>query len=228
MAAPNKGELEKLLIKAYSEADYSGAAVAEFKVDFNPQEYGQVYDVDYERQQGEGSTGSPVVFRKIKPQEYRFKLMFDGTGTCGEKVEVYDRIQEFFSVTGYDGEIHRPRYLKLLWGKLESKCVLLKADITYKLFYSDGRPLRAIMDATFSENVDDSTRTAEANDQSPDLMRRVTVKDGDTLPLLCYRAYGDISHYLEVADVNGLDDFRHLQAGQQLVFPPLAKAHNDQ
>lgn len=224
MAAPNKGELEKLLIKAYAEADYSGKPVAEFKVDFNPQEYAQVYDVEYQRQQGEGTTGSPVVFRKIKPQEYKFKLMFDGTGTCGEKVEVYDRIQEFFKVVGYDGEIHRPRYLKLLWGKLESKSVLLKADITYKLFYSDGRPLRAIMDATFSENTDDSTRVAEANDQSPDLMRRVTVKEGDTLPLLCYRAYSDQNYYLQVAQVNELDDFRSLQVGQQLVFPPLEKA----
>lgn len=226
MAEPNKGELEKLLIKAYSEADYSGEPVAEFKVDFNPQEYGQVYDVEYQRQQGEGTTGSPVVFRKVKPQEYKFKLMFDGTGASGEKVEVYDRIQEFFSVVGYDGEIHRPRYLKLIWGKLESKCVLLKADITYKLFYSDGRPLRAVMDATFSENIDDSTRAAEANDQSPDLMRRVTVVAGDTLPLLCYRAYGDQSYYLQVAEANGLDDFRRLQVGQQLVFPPLEKGTN--
>lgn len=226
MAAPNKGELEKLLIKAFSAADYSGKPVAEFKVDFNPQEYGQVYDVEYQRQQGEGTTGSPVVFRKIKPQEYKFKLMFDGTGTCGEKVEVYDRIQEFFKVVGYDGEIHRPRYLKLLWGKLESKCVLTKADITYKLFYSDGRPLRAVMDATFSENTDDNTRVAEANDQSPDLMRRVTVKEGDTLPLLCFRAYGDQSLYLQVAEVNGLDAFRNLQTGQQLVFPPIEKSAN--
>ncbi len=228
MAEPNKGELEKLLIKAYSAADYSGEPVAEFKADFNPQEYGQVYDVEYQRQQGEGTTGSPVVFRKVKPQEYRFKLMFDGTGTCSEKVEVYDRIQEFFSVVGYDGEIHRPRYLKLLWGKLESKCVLLKADITYKLFYSDGRPLRAIMDATFSENIDDSTRAAEANDQSPDLMRKVTVKEGDTLPLLSYRIYGDQTYYLKVAEANGLNNFRNLKAGQTLVFPPLEKSANGQ
>jgi hypothetical protein len=223
VAEPNKGELEKLLIRAYAEADYSGAPVAEFKADFNPQEYGQVYDVEYQRQQGEGTTGSPVVFRKVKPQEYKFKLTFDGTGTCGEKVEVYDRIQEFFRVVGYDGEIHRPRYLKLIWGKLESRCVLLKADITYKLFYSDGRPLRAVMDATFSENIDDSTRAAEANDQSPDLMRRVTVKEGDSLPLLCFRAYGEPDYYLEVAAVNNLINFRQLQTGQQLVFPPLEK-----
>ena len=226
MLAPNKGELEKLRIKAYAESDYSGQPVAEFVVDFNPQEYGQVYDVEYKRQQGEGTTGSPVVFRKVKPQEYRFKLMFDGTGTSGPKVEVYDRIQEFFKVVGYAGEIHRPNYLKLLWGKLESKCVLLKADITYKLFYSDGRPLRAIMDATFTENTDDRTRVAEANDKSPDLMRRVTVKAGDTLPLLCYQAYGDQSYYLQVAEVNELDDFRNLQIGQQLVFPPLEKSAN--
>jgi hypothetical protein len=223
MTDTTHGELEKLLIKAYGEADYSGEPVAEFKVFFNPEEYTQVYDVEFERAQGEGTTASPVVFRRVKPQEYRLKFLFDGTGTAGEKIDVYDKIQEFFSVVGYDGEQHRPRFLKVIWGRLESLCVLLKADITYKLFNPDGTPLRAVMEATFTENRDDQSRVAEANDSSPDLTHVRHVKAGDTLPLMAFRIYGDARHYLELARVNGLTTFRTLTPGQRLIFPPLSK-----
>jgi hypothetical protein len=219
----NKGELEKLLIKAYTAPDYSGDPVSEFKVFFNPEEYTRVYDVEFQREQGEGTTGSPVVFRKVKPQEYTLKFLFDGTGVSGEKIDVYETIQEFFQVAGYDGEIHRPRFLKLIWGKLEIKCVLLKAEITYKMFHPDGTPLRAILNATFTENVDDSTRVAEANDSSPDLTHVRIVKEGDTLPLMTYRIYGDFSYYLEVARVNKLKNFRQLKAGERIFFPPMEK-----
>ena len=49
------------------------------------------------------------------------------------------------------------------------------------------------------------------------------VVDGDTLPLLCREIYGSASYYLRVAQVNRLDDFRNLTAGQELIFPPFAR-----
>ena len=58
-----------------------------------------------------------------------------------------------------------------------------------------------------------------ANKSSPDLSHVVTVKAGDTLPLLCYDIYGSSNPYIKVAAVNGLTDFRDLQPGQQLMFP---------
>ena len=36
------------------------------------------------------------------------KFVFDGTGVSGEKIDIHDKIQEFFRVVGYDGEEHRP------------------------------------------------------------------------------------------------------------------------
>ena len=52
--------------------------------------------------------------------------------------------------------------------------------------------------------------------------RRVRlVRAGDTLPLMCYRIYGSAGYYLEVAAVNGIDNFRKLEPGSRVVFPPL-------
>lgn len=219
----SKGELEKLQILAYSEPDYRGAPVGEFRVMFNPEEYTQTYAVDYKETQGAGTTGSPMVFRKIKPQEYTLKLYFDGTGAAVDPEDIYEKIQSFFRLIGYDGEMHRPRFLKLIWGKLESRCVLVKADVVYKMFYPDGTPLRAIMTATFSENVDDKTRVKQENASSPDLTHVRTVKDGDTLMGLTTRIYGDVRYYLAVAEFNGLDHFQTLKPGTRLVFPPIEK-----
>jgi len=49
------------------------------------------------------------------------------------------------------------------------------------------------------------------------------VKEGDNLPLMTYRIYGDPKYYLEVAKANGIANFRKLKAGQMIVFPPIER-----
>ncbi len=219
----DRGELEKLLIYAYTDPKYLGSSVAKYKTFINPEEYKQVYDVEYKEEQGEGTTGSRMVFQKIKPQQFSLKFYFDGTGISGKMDSVQENIKEFFTVVGYDGNIHRPKYLKIIWGTLEFNCILLKAEVTYKMFYPDGKPIRATIDATFAENIDDTTRVAEANDSSPDLTHERIVKEGDTLPSMCYNIYNDHTYYPEVARINKLNDFRNLEVGQKIIFPPLDK-----
>jgi nucleoid-associated protein YgaU len=60
-----------------------------------------------------------------------------------------------------------------------------------------------------------------ADASSPDLSHVVQVRQGDTLPLLCHRIYGDSRYYLKVAQFNGLQQFRSLPPGLRLHFPPL-------
>jgi LysM repeat protein len=219
------GELKKMVIEAFTEADYSGSAAMSFTVMFNPSSYSQKYEVEYEPRQGQGDTASIQVFGNVKPQEYVFEFLFDGTGTAAEKVEVRAKIEDFLQVTGkHEGEIHRPKYLKLSWGSLCSKCVLKSADITYTLFKPDGHPLRAKVKATFAENLVDELRVAEERSSSPDLTHVHEVKAGEHLSLLAHRYYGDASRYLQVARFNNLKSYRRLQVGQRLAFPPIRKA----
>jgi hypothetical protein len=135
---------------------------------------------------------------------------------------VQEKVERFQTVTGYNGNIHRPNYLKIGWGTLTIKrCVLKSASIAYKLFKSSGVPLRAVITASFSDNSDDQTRVAMAQDESPDLTHFRVVKAGDSLPSLCTEVYGDPHLYLRVAQANRLDDFRNLVPGMRLRFPPL-------
>lgn len=215
------GELKKLKIEAFKDLEYNTKA-DEFEVMFNPSSYTQKYEVEYEESQGQGTTGTPQKFGKIKPQEYSFEFVFDGTGASGEKKDVSTEIDKFFTITGkVDGETHRPLYLKISWGSLISKCILKSADITYNLFEPDGYPLRAKVNAVFAENIDDVLRTAKENKSSPDLSHYREIREGENLPLLCYEIYGDSKYYADVAKANGLTDFRNLKPGEIIQFPPI-------
>jgi hypothetical protein len=124
---------------------------------------------------------------------------------------------------GYDGETHEPKFFKLAWGTLVFKGRCTGLTINYKLFNPDGAPIRAVCKVTFKEFKEENLRIAEENPQSPDLTHVRVVKAGDTLPLMCYRIYGDARYYLEVARVNRLANFRRLEPGLELHFPPFVK-----
>jgi len=223
---PDSGTLEKLMIKAYEQPDYSGNPVAEFSAYVNPSEITLGYEIEYDSAQGAGTTNSRMSFKKMKPGDMSLTFFIDGTGARGDKADVQEMVEKFQEVTGYSGTIHRTRYLKVVWGTLQVKrCVLKSASIAYKLFKPDGIPLRAVISATFTDNSDDQTRVAMAQDESADLTHVRVVKAGDTLPALCYSVYGDQGLYLEVARVNRMDNFRRLEPGTQVFFPPLEKHH---
>jgi LysM repeat protein len=216
--------LEKLTIKAYDKADYSGQPIGEFTSFVNPNEITLAYEMEYDAAQGSGSTGSRMNFKKMKPGDMSLTFFIDGTGANGIQLDVQAKIESFQTVTGYNGNIHRPNYLKVVWGTLQVKrCVLKSASIAYKLFKPDGIPLRAIITANFTDNSDDTTRVAMAQDSSPDLTHVRLVKSGDTLPKMCYDIYGDPAYYLDVAMANKLNNFRNLQTGTKIFFPPLEK-----
>ncbi len=220
----DKGTLEKLLIKSYDTPDYTGKPIDQFQAYINPNEISLSYEIEYDSAQGAGTTSSRMTFKKMKPGDLTLSFFIDGTGANGKLVKVQDEIERFQKVTCYNGKIHRTNYLKVTWGTLQVKrCVLKSATIAYKMFQPDGVPLRAVISATFTDNSDDKSRVAMAQDQSPDLTHVRMVKAGDNLPAMCYEIYGDPRFYLEVARANQICDFRRLAPGTQIFFPPLEK-----
>ena len=109
-------------------------------------------------------------------------------------------------------------------GDLGNECTIEELPYLQKQIIRDciagGRP---VITATFTDNSDDKTRVALAQDHSPDLTHVRLVKAGDTLPAMCFKIYGDPRFYLEVARANGLDNFAKLVPGTRVFFPPLQK-----
>ena len=219
-----RGALERLIIQAYEQPDYADSPVRTFEAYVNPNEITLAYEMEYDAAQGSGTTGSRMDFKKVKPGDMSLNFFLDGTGANGVKIDVQEQVEKFQTVTGYNGDIHRPNYLLVAWGTIQVKrCVLKSASIAYKLFKADGTPLRATIAATFVDAVADQTRVALSQDSSPDLTHVRVLRAGDTLAALCAQIYGDPALYLKVARANNLDGVRHLPAGTRVRFPPLRK-----
>ncbi|MGD8777790.1 MAG: hypothetical protein PVH88_02390 [Ignavibacteria bacterium] len=222
------GEIKKFLIEAYRSAEYDGGPVDSYEVLYNPEKYTLKYEILFQDAQGRGTSGSAQVFDKMKPREFNFEFMLDATGVSGVSTDIEFEVDWFLRVCyKLDGDIHRPRYLKLSWGTLISKCVLKSADVTYTLFKPDATPIRAKINATFSENIEDTRRAAEERKSSPDLTHYRQIKDGDRLPIMAYKMYRDKNYYIQLARANKLTNFRNLQTGDTLIFPPVINNNNN-
>ena len=218
------GELEKLLIEAYHDPEYRDKDSNMFVAMFNPEQYSLKYEVESDDSSGSGTSGAAPTFQRLKPQDLNLDFTIDGTGATGKAVDVAVKVREFLSVAyEYQGDEHRPRYLKIVWGSLIFKCVLKTANIRHSLFSSEGKSLRAKITASFTGFIEDNLRAAQEDSSSPDLSHMRVVKDGDTLPLMAYKIYGDARYYLQVARTNNLINFRRLKTGQKIYFPPLTK-----
>lgn len=217
------GELVKLVVMSFDTEARSGAAKETFSVQFNPTSYSRGFEVEYSEQNGAGNTAGAAQFQRIKAGDFALEFTLDGTGVGGgTPADVPARVQDFLRVArDFDGDIHRPRFLKVGWGTLMVKCVLKSVTLNYTLFKPDGSPLRAKISATFTESQDEPLRTAREDRRSADLTRWREIIQGETLPNLAYRHFADETLYARLARFNDLDDFRDLQPGRTLKFPPL-------
>jgi nucleoid-associated protein YgaU len=218
---------KKLTVYAFADKRLE-QKTAEFVLPINPEQYEQTLKVEYDVQPAQGAQGVEGRFKSSAPEELKLDFVFDGTNTvygyAQEGRSVPEQIDALKGVV-YDlqGEIHQPRYLKLVWKDFTFDCILTELKITYTLFDPEGTPLRAKLSCTFLNYRETERRVREEGKSSPDLTHTRTVHDQDNLPLLTHRIYGAPDYYMEVALANNLTSFRRLRTGQTLRFPPLDK-----
>ena len=220
-----------MTITAYSDNEFSSETGDSCTVQINPASYTQEHTIEYNKFQPVGSPGTSTWYKGTPPEKVSFDIYFDGTGAIStsslssllsSSTSVSDQIDTFKSTCfTYNGSIHEPNYLILSWGTLVFKCKLTSLNISYTLFQSDGTPLRAKLSVAFESSISADDIASEADNQSPDLTHFIEIKEGDTLPLICYQIYGDSSYYTEVAEYNNILNFRDLSPGTKLYLPPL-------
>ncbi len=197
-----------------------------FKAQINPAEFSHTREIRYNQRRTQGQTKSPLPFSAVDPDTISFSLVLDGTGAVGGEgpaVEVVNLLDQLSRVVyNYDSSAHEPNHVQVAWGTLIFNGRLQSFSTQFTLFKPSGAPLRARCELSFMGSASNTQANLEANRSSPDLSHSVQVVEGDTLPLLCLRIYGDARYYAEVAAFNGLREFRRLPAGLRLHFPPLS------
>ena len=237
------GQLLKMTLVAYDDAGFKTASGPDlvYTVLINPESYALTYASDISNNNAQGSAESSGSFNQRLPQSLNFKFLFDGTGVIQKggggllsglavpglpvnKPDVMTDFTLFKSVVyQYASDTHQPRFVQLRWGSLIYNCQITSMTITFKLFNPDGTPLRAEADCTFQSVIDPAKLAAVSKAQSPDLTHVRTVIAGDTLSLICFKEYGDSKYYYQIAQFNGLTDFKTLTPGSKIILPPIAK-----
>lgn len=154
-------------------------------------------------------------------------MILDGTGAYAykkdEPIKVIDQLNDLMVNTmQYDGSIHQPPFLKVMWGTLPVfLCRAEAIDVDYKTFNSEGVPVQANVHLLLIEDVDQELSKKQANKESPDLFHEHLVEDGESLALISYYYYADTSHLVKIAEANKLNSLYDIHPGQILTIPPL-------
>lgn len=228
MPGASTGKLVKLTISP-AKIERGGKVTVKqspkFEVMLNPSGYNHQYTISYNQTKTFGQIGTDSKFSAVDAEKVTFDIVLDGTGVVSPgqgAPEVATRIRELNTIAyKYDGNDHQPNHVRLLWSSLIFFGRLDSMSVDYTLFKPSGEPLRAKVKLAFVGFMSKEEQVLKANRSSPDLSHRVLVKEGDTLPLLCYRIYKDASYYQDVATVNNLTNFRDIKPGVWLDFPPL-------
>lgn len=229
----NNGALEKVRICAYTDNTFAGEPVKIFHLPLNPENYSKNLKVETDNRRGHGNQGTDPRYKGTVPEELKIDFIIDGTGavenyryTDPDKVCAKDQLQLFLDVVyRINGQIHRPNFLKVHWGKhLTFSCILSNLEINYQLFEPAGEPLRIKLSTTFLNYLSPKERVERERLGSPDLTHMRQTKAGDRLDLMTHNIYKDTKYLLQVAQANGLTSFRRLDSGVDLHFPPIDKA----
>lgn len=214
----------------------TGNGFETFTAQVNPSSISVKYGVGYGGPDDpqDGSIIPQKKYSGCKTQTVSFELILDGTGILPEnkaiKSSVKDQIELFKKTCYYFvGSEHETPYVKIHWNedslfKYNKQPFFARVesfDVTYTMFSPEGEPIRAKINATFGGTMDPETESSLKDKQSPDLTHMITVKAGDTLPMLCQKIYGNRQMHHEVARINNLISFRHIEPGTELIFPPI-------
>jgi hypothetical protein len=215
--------LVKLKITAYKDEKFSSKA-GDYSVMLNPDAIKWGRNLKYNEKHKANSSKSAPKYIRTDRETLSFDLVIDGTGVVDAgNLDVTDNINKIkHLVYDYDGNIHRPFFVMINWGRnLTFKGLLSGFDTNYSLFKADGSPLRAKLSLKFQSYTDPVTAAKEENKNSPDMTHLIDVVAGDSLVQLSNSVYGTTDYTIQLAAFNGLNKFRKLVPKTQLVFPPI-------
>jgi len=217
--------MANMKIVAYSDEKFSSkVAGGDYEVMLNPEKMQWGKSIQYNEETAIDSSSPSSKYSKTHSEKLSFDLVIDCTGVVdSSRIDLPTEISKLSKVIyDYNGDIHRPNFVIVNWGGgLAFKCVLTSFNLSYTFFKPDGTPLRAKVSLEFSSYIDLTTLARKEKASSPDLTHRITLTDGDSLPQISREIYRSPNYYVQIAQFNGLNKFRRIDAGSSLIVPPL-------
>lgn len=199
---------------------------------FNPTDYSIDRDTTFAEVAIPGLDSPVIQYVRGNGDKMTFELFLDITDTMQDgQVVTGDSVRELFvdpleQLLLKHPELHAPPPVMVLWGNevVMESAVATSLSVKYTLFDTSGRPVRATASLSLREYRTATAQLATTRENSPDVSSLVIVREGDTLPAIAFRAYGDAAQWRPIADANPDVDPLALVPGQGLVVPPIMGA----
>jgi len=223
--AGSSGTLDHARLEVYEPGEkpgQTGAFRETIKFQFNPKELTITKGVKWDaKDQKKAGSAPPTSFTSPEAQKMTLEMFFDATRVPGGNVvgQVEALFATLVPTPASLGKTPSPPFVKFFWGPLTGFLGYVRTVAAkYTLFGSDGRPLRAVCTVSLEELP---SELGKQNPTSGGLQpRRVfTVREGDSLPVIAYREYGQSALWRPLAQVNGIDDPMRLRPGRTLYLP---------
>lgn len=208
--------LEKAVIQPL---DGNGRAAGEpIKVLFNPNEYSIEESNQFQSTAVPGLSAPILQFVNGNGQTLTMELFFD---SYEKREDVRNYTGSITALLNIDRKLHAPRTCKFIWGKLEFKAVLERVTQRFTMFLDSGIPVRATLNVTFKEYKTITEQFVRPEKESADKTKLRVIQQSDQLWMIADREYGDQASWRVIAEANQIDNPRILEAGQNIMLPPL-------
>lgn len=197
----------------------------EITVLFNPEEYSLSRDINYAQTAIPGLSGPLLQFVHGNMQTLEMELFLDTYENHRGVTDVRDEVKAITDLMEIDPSIHAPPLLCFSWGSLKFTCVLARASQRYIIFNPDGVPVRARVQVTFNEFLNDELEAKEIKRETADYTKMHTVIAGETLSVVAEQVYSNSKLWRPIALVNNISNPRQLQPGNRLIIPRLPYRH---
>jgi len=197
-----------------------------FKVLFNPNAYTITKSVTWSGSSDRTLNAPPLTFGGGGSRQLTLNLFYDVTESVNGKVvkDVREETNKMVALTRIQKGLDRPPAVVVSWGAAPPTNsdfpftgVVNQLTQAFKLFTSDGKPVRADLTVSFTEYLEPKKDLLQTD---PEFTTRL-VKRGDTVSSIAAEAYQDPALWRIIAEANELDDPRQLQIGLRLAIPKL-------
>jgi hypothetical protein len=196
---------------------------------YNPKELSFNKAAQWQRKPAKGaSKAATPEFQGPSPMTLSVELFLDGY-EAGR--DISGDIETLYSCCQPMGNsIHAkkpsPPWVIFGWGSNPTLTAIVKTvAVKMTMFDSDGTPLRATCTVAMEEVVPDSF-AQNPTSGSLNTARSHLLIDGDSLPSVAYKEYGNAGWWRPLAHANAIDDPLKLVVGTRLLVPDIDEAFN--
>jgi hypothetical protein len=201
---------------------------------FNPTEYTITKTNTWNFKEVQGQSLPPPEFGGGAPRQITLSLLLDnslleGSQTVKDITDTLFKMMEVDDGQPAGGTRASPPKVTFRWGAVDTfLAVCTSLTVAYQLFEPNGMPMRADVKLDLKQADQASTASSGSAQKGTNPTTRAmaghgvhTVQDGDSLPSIAYRAYGDATRWRAIAEANGIDNPLHVRRGTPLVVPRL-------